>query len=351
MCGFAMYDLPNVHDHRLRRRLEPAEGRGLPRAGRADLVVRGRELHRRAGARTCAWIRWRCARRTRRTKAPRRCTGRPGPISAISTPWRRSGTTRTTRSRSAPTRAAASPAASGSMSAANSSAAVHVNEDGSVSVASGSPDIGGSRASMAMMAAETLGTADRAGEADRRRHRLDRVYPCDRRQPRDLRHRHGDGAGGREGHRPAEAARRDDLGHQPRGGRLEGRLRACRPAPMPAPSSRCHWPRSRSRRRAPAARSAPRCRSTRKAPARLCDACLRCRGRSRDRSRQRAALHRGAGCRPRDPSQPMSRARSRAASPRASAGRSTRNTSTTSRAAWKTRAFSTTAARSPPTCR
>jgi CO/xanthine dehydrogenase Mo-binding subunit len=38
-----------------------------------------------------------------------------------------------------------------------SSAQVHVNEDGSVSVASGSPDIGGSRASMAMMAAEILG--------------------------------------------------------------------------------------------------------------------------------------------------------------------------------------------------
>ena len=36
-----------------------------------------------------------------------------------------------------------------------SSAQVHVNEDGSISVASGSPDIGGSRASMAMMAAET----------------------------------------------------------------------------------------------------------------------------------------------------------------------------------------------------
>ncbi|HEY6430891.1 MAG TPA: xanthine dehydrogenase family protein molybdopterin-binding subunit [Acetobacteraceae bacterium] len=38
-----------------------------------------------------------------------------------------------------------------------SSGAVHVNEDGSVSVVSGSPDIGGSRASMAMMAAEVLG--------------------------------------------------------------------------------------------------------------------------------------------------------------------------------------------------
>ena len=34
---------------------------------------------------------------------------------------------------------------------------MHVNEDGTVTVATGSPDIGGSRASMALMAAETLG--------------------------------------------------------------------------------------------------------------------------------------------------------------------------------------------------
>jgi CO/xanthine dehydrogenase Mo-binding subunit len=38
-----------------------------------------------------------------------------------------------------------------------SSAAVHVNEDGTVEVVTGNPDIGGSRASMAMMAAEVLG--------------------------------------------------------------------------------------------------------------------------------------------------------------------------------------------------
>ncbi|HEY1412328.1 MAG TPA: molybdopterin cofactor-binding domain-containing protein, partial [Rhodopila sp.] len=38
-----------------------------------------------------------------------------------------------------------------------SSANVHVNEDGSVTVATGSPDIGGSRASMGMMVAEVLG--------------------------------------------------------------------------------------------------------------------------------------------------------------------------------------------------
>jgi CO/xanthine dehydrogenase Mo-binding subunit len=37
------------------------------------------------------------------------------------------------------------------------SATMHINEDGTVVVATGSPDIGGSRASMAIMAAETLG--------------------------------------------------------------------------------------------------------------------------------------------------------------------------------------------------
>ncbi len=39
----------------------------------------------------------------------------------------------------------------------NSSATVHVNEDGSLTVMTGSPDIGGSRASMALMAAEEMG--------------------------------------------------------------------------------------------------------------------------------------------------------------------------------------------------
>jgi CO/xanthine dehydrogenase Mo-binding subunit len=41
--------------------------------------------------------------------------------------------------------------------AGESSAAVHLNEDGTASVASPNPDIGGSRASLAMMAAEVLG--------------------------------------------------------------------------------------------------------------------------------------------------------------------------------------------------
>ena len=41
--------------------------------------------------------------------------------------------------------------------AGDSGANVAVNADGTVTIATGSPDIGGSRASMALMAAETLG--------------------------------------------------------------------------------------------------------------------------------------------------------------------------------------------------
>ena len=51
MCAFACYDIDNVAHRRLRRRQQPAEGRGLSRARRADLGVRGRV--RRS---TC----WRC---------------------------------------------------------------------------------------------------------------------------------------------------------------------------------------------------------------------------------------------------------------------------------------------------
>ena len=51
------------------------------------------------------------------------------------------------------------------------------------------------------------------------------------------------------------------------------------------------------------------------------DAYLRRRGGPGDRPRHHPALHRGPGCRQGDPSRPTSRARSRAAPPRASAGR------------------------------
>ena len=143
-----------------------------------------------------------CARSTPPRTAPRRRTARPGPISAICR--------RSRRRKSHPhledpararTRAAASPRASGSTSAASRARPCHINEDGTASVVEGNPDIGGSRASMAMMAAEVLGIP------------YEQVRPIvgdtasigftlpDRRQPRHLRDRHGGDAGGREGRR------------------------------------------------------------------------------------------------------------------------------------------------------
>ena len=77
---------PARQDRRLRCRVEPAQGRRLSRARRAELDVRHRELHGRAGPRTRASTRSSCARSTPPRTAPRRRTGRPGPISAI---WRR----------------------------------------------------------------------------------------------------------------------------------------------------------------------------------------------------------------------------------------------------------------------
>ena len=52
MCGFAMYDIPNVNIIGYDVVSQPAESRRLPGARRADLDLRGRELHGRAGART-----------------------------------------------------------------------------------------------------------------------------------------------------------------------------------------------------------------------------------------------------------------------------------------------------------
>ena len=61
MCAFACYDLDERRGRRLRRGEQPAEGRGLSRARRADRRVRGRERDRRAGAASSAWTRSSCA--------------------------------------------------------------------------------------------------------------------------------------------------------------------------------------------------------------------------------------------------------------------------------------------------
>ena len=56
-----------------------------------------------------------------------------------------------------------------------------------------------------------------------RRHDIDRLHPCDRRLSRHLRDRHGGDPGGRKGGRGIEETCRDDLGDPGRGGRVARR--------------------------------------------------------------------------------------------------------------------------------
>ena len=70
------------------------------------------------------------------------------------------------------------------------SVAVSLLEDGTVMVTSGSPDIGGSRASLCNMAAEVLGCDIDNVKGDYRGHQLARLQPAYRWQPRHLCRRH-----------------------------------------------------------------------------------------------------------------------------------------------------------------
>ena len=141
----------------LRRGEQPAEVGGVSRAGLADLRLRGgkRARHVRAEDRHGSAGAAASQRRAPRHAAP--SSGRSTRMTATSRRSRRCRTIPPTRSSWARTRGAASRRATGSTAAANSSATIQVNADGTVLVATGSPDIGGSRASMAIMAAETLG--------------------------------------------------------------------------------------------------------------------------------------------------------------------------------------------------
>ena len=253
-----------------------------------------------------------------------RTTGRPiANIGYRGDAGRRRKPTRITRRRWARTRAAASPRASGSTSAASPSAAVHVNEDGTVVVV-----IGQSRhRRLARLDRHDGGRgAGRAGREVVRpivaRYRLDRLHHPDRRQPRDLRHRHGCDPGGREGGR-ASSRRAPRRSGTSRSMRWSGRTAQALPAgsnagafeplSLAAIALKSGADRRADQRRGVAERAGRR--------AGLRHAYLRRRGRPGDRPRHHPALHRGAGRRQGDPSRATSRARSRAAPRRASAGR------------------------------
>ena len=198
---------------------------------------------------------------------------------------------------------------------------MQVNADGTVLVATGSPDIGGSRASMAIMAAETLGVdynTVRAIVADTGSVGYTHVTGGSRvtfatgtavvnatkTVIKELCKRAAmiwgvdeEGVIWEDGYaKPAGVQRRRLQAAVAEGDRGEG-----------GGDGRADHRLGRGERRRPGAR--------------LRDAVLRCGGRSGNRQGRHPALRRGAGRRPGDPSRAMSRARSRAVWCRASAGR------------------------------
>ena len=127
---------------------------------------------------------------------------------------------------------------------------------------------------------------------DRRRHRVDRLFDADRRQPHHLRRRDGGGAGGREGHRRPEGARGQDLEHRrtmSSGG--PARRTASTRTKGDFAAADAEGPRRPigPHRRANLGRGVPE--RARRRP-RLRGARVRRRGRPGDRPRHRAALHR-----------------------------------------------------------
>ena len=90
---------PERRCRRLRRGQQPAEGRGVSRPGRADLVLRGGKRDGRPGAQAGHGPDRAARDRTARATAPRRITGRRTRTSASSPRWRRRRTIRTGRRR------------------------------------------------------------------------------------------------------------------------------------------------------------------------------------------------------------------------------------------------------------
>ena len=337
---------------RLRRRLQPAEIGRLSRAGLADLGLRGRERRSTCWPRRSAWTR--CELRLQERRRPGHADdlrAEARRMAAMPRPSRRCSTIPAYKTPLGPNQGRGVASGYWFNGGGESSATVQVNEDGTVIVATGSPDIGGSRASMALMAAETLGidynqvrsiVADTASVGYTHVTGGSRVtfatgmavVDASKKVVDELRARAAmiwdvdvEGVIWEDGHAKPACSNVGDF---------------------PPMSLKEIAGQEGADRRPDHRRRLGQCR---RPGARLLDAVLRCRGRSRDRQGDDPALCRGAGCRQGDPpllcrgADPGRRRR------RASAGRSTRSTSTTSRAGSIMPASSTTACRSPPTCR
>ena len=158
MCIIAPYTIENFRNRRLRRGRQSSQDRGLSRAGRNQRRVRLGDDNRRA-------------RREVRNRSDRvpdsRTRVKEGAPQVVGPPFKRIGFLQTLEGiKNSPHykskltgKFRGRGVASGFWFNAGmqSSATVNIHADGTASVVTGSPDIGGSRASMAMITAEVLG--------------------------------------------------------------------------------------------------------------------------------------------------------------------------------------------------
>ena len=147
---------PERRGHRLRRGQQPAEGRRLSRAGRADRLVRASKARSTIWRASSAWTRSSCARRTARTDGTKTHYGPTHQNIGFLETLEAAKNSAHWKSPLGPGQGRGVAAGFWFNIGGESSAAVHVAEDGTVVAVSGSPDIGGSRASIGMMVAEML---------------------------------------------------------------------------------------------------------------------------------------------------------------------------------------------------
>ena len=230
---------------------------------------------------------------------------------------------------------------------------LNIGTDGTVTLAVGTVDVGGSRASLSLMAAEELGIPYDAGAGGRRRYRHRLGY-------NDM----TDGSRGtfsssmatisaaRNAIKSLAGTRGQDVGHSCRRGRLGRGSRDGRRATSTAISPPLSLKDIAAKAGNTGGPIAGHSELGRRRRGRLVrHPHLRRRSRSGDRRHQDTALHGRAGCRQGGASRPMWKGSTRAVPRRASAGRSTRSTSTARTGGCRMPASSTTASRSARTCR
>ena len=355
MCALRAVRHRERQGHRLRRRLEPAEGRGLPRARRADLGVRRRERGGRDRQEARASTRWSSGSRTRRGRAPRPPTARSSGRIGLDGDAPRRREDRTTTPRRSEKWQGRGVASGFWFNIGGETCVVAHGERGRHGVAHGRHARHRRPARLARHGRRRRARHPlRQGAADHRRHRLARLQLPHRRQPLHL------------------------LGHAWPSWKRRSRSRPSS-AGAPPSSGRCHAGAGRVRGRPSCSRSAALADGKAK-PMSVADFAkvagktggpiggygrINAQGAGPSFGTHlvdvevdpetghvtilRYTVAQDAG--KARPSRATSRARSRAAPCRASAGRSTRSTSTTPTASCRTPASSTTACRWRPTCR